>query len=179
MINNLFSLTSFPSDCVLNDLMISGCIERHSTILNISFLLAGPLSEIVIPSAADIPARKNALWEETCFELFLGLEGSEQYLEFNLSPARHWNVYHFNSYRNGMLEEPAFTLLPFSVVRQAEALELFLKLDLDNIFRADQPLKVGISAVIKSVNGKTTYWALTHSGPQPDFHRKDSFIMEL
>lgn len=142
-------------------------------------MLTGPLSELVIPSAANIPARINALWEETCFELFLGLQNSEQYREFNLSPAGHWNVYLFNAYRQGMSEEPSFSSLPFSVYKQPEALKLFLKFDLDKIIKADQLLKIGISAVIKFINGKTSYWALTHPGPQPDFHLKDSFIVEL
>ena len=175
----VFSLTPFPSDYVLYDLMISGGVERHSNMLNISFLLTGPLSELVIPSAVDIPARKNALWEETCFELFLGLQNSEQYREFNLSPAGHWNVYLFNAYRQCMCEEPSFTSLPFSVHKQPEALQLSLKFDLNKIIKVDELLKIGISAVIKFLNGRTSYWAMTHPGPRPDFHLKDSFIVEL
>ena len=101
MTGNLFSLAPFPSDSVRNNLIISGSVERLSNMLNVSFLLAGLLSEIVIPASADSPHRKNALWEETCFELFLGLQNSEEYREFNFSPAGHWNVYRFTAYRQG------------------------------------------------------------------------------
>ena len=38
---------------------------------------------------------------------------------------------------------------------------------------------VGIAAVIKLAGGGLTYWALTHPGPQADFHRRDSFLVEL
>lgn len=179
MNGKVFSLSPFPSDCVLHNFKISGKVERHSNMLNISLLLTGPLADLVIPSAADLPARKNALWEETCFELFLGTQNSEHYWEFNLSPAGHWNVYLFKTYRQGMCEEPSFTSLPFSIHKQPEALQLFLKFDLDKIIKADQLLKIGISAVIKLLNSRTSYWALTHPGPRPDFHLKDSFIVEL
>ena len=174
-----FSLKSFLSAGLLPYLKITGNIVRHSKILTLSYAFLGPLIEVVIPAPADIPARKIALWEETCFEFFLGAKNSEQYWEFNLSPAGHWNVYRFKSYRQGMQEEAAFTSLPFSVERQSDALRLSLKLDLGKIILTDQKLKVGISAVIKPVNGELTYWALTHKGPEADFHRRDSFILEL
>ena len=64
---------------------------------------------------ADMPARRDRLWEETCFEFFLAVKNSPRYWEFNLSPAGHWNVYRFADYRQGMQEEPAFASLPFSV----------------------------------------------------------------
>jgi hypothetical protein len=179
MTGDLFSLIPFPSDSVRHDLIISGSVERRSNILAISFVLAGPLSEIVIPSAAEIPCRKNALWEETCFELFLGRQNSEEYYEFNFSPAGHWNVYRFTAYRQGMTEEPSFASLPFRVHQYPDALQLSIEIALDKIIKADQLLKIGISAVIKSINGRTTYWALTHPGTRPDFHNKESFIIEL
>ena len=126
--------------------------------------------------------RKNGLWEETCFEFFLGVKGSERYWEFNLSPSGHWNVYRFKSYRQGMQEEPAFTSLPFSVQLYSNSLLLSLGLGLDKIIPQEQVsevLQVALSAVIKTRDGKTTYWALTHPGPQADFHRRDGFIIEL
>jgi hypothetical protein len=174
-----FSLKPFPSAGLLPHLKITGNIGRRSKILTISYALLGPLAELVIPAPVDMPARKNALWEETCLEFFLGVKNSDRYWEFNLLPAGHWNIYRFRSYRQGMQEEPAFTSLPFSVQRQPDALRLSMKLDLDKIILADQTLKVASSAVIKPINGKITYWALAHPGPQADFHRRDSFILEL
>lgn len=174
-----FSLKPFPLAGLLPDLKITGNINRRFNTLFISYALLGHLTELVIPAPVDMCVRKNALWEETCFEFFLALKNSDQYWEFNLSPAGHWNVYRFKSYRQGMQEERAFTSLPFSIQRQPNALQLSLKLVLDEIITADQALKVGISIVIKTINGRITYWALTHPGLQPDFHRSDSFIIEL
>jgi hypothetical protein len=174
-----FSLTPFLPAGLLSNLEIMGSISRSLNTFTITYALLGPLSDILIPAPAEIPARKNALWEETCFEFFLAPENSDRYWEFNLSPAGHWNVYRFTSYRQGMQEEPAFTSLPFSVYRQPDALRLSLKLDLASVIPENQRLQIAVSAVIKALNGKTTCWSLTHPGPQADFHRRDGFILEL
>ena len=78
-----------------------------------------------------------------------------------------------------MAEETALTSLPLSVRRGSDSLEVSLDLDVERFVAADQPLMVGITAVIKLAGGELTYWALTHPGPAADFHRRDSFVVEL
>ena len=167
-----------PSRPPLN-FKITGQIARRSNQLAIRYDLRGDLSELMIPAPADVAARRHGLWEETCFEFFLGVKDSPQYWEFNLSPAGHWNVYRFAGYRQGMAEETALTSLPVNVRRRPDSLRLDLELDVEKIVAADQPLEVGIAAVIKLAGHGVTYWALTHPGPQADFHRRDSFLVEL
>lgn len=177
-----FSLKPFLSAGLLPDLEITGSIERRSNTLSISYALSGPMDELILPAPADMRVRKKGLWEETCFELFLGVKGSERYWEFNLSSSGHWNVYRFRSYRQGMQEEPAFTSLPFSVQLNSNSLLLSLALEVDKVIppeEVSEVLQVGISTVIKTIDCKTTYWALVHPGPQPDFHSRDGFIVEL
>jgi hypothetical protein len=174
-----FSLLPFPEAGLVSGLKIAGEISRVSNRLAIHYELFGHLSEIVIPMPVDLPARKNALWEETCFEFFIAVKDSSQYWEFNLSPAGHWNVFRFAAYRKGMYEDAAIGSLPFSVQRQSGALSLSLEIDLDRVFRRDQSLEVGISAVIKQCDGMMNYWSLSHPDPQADFHRRDGFLIEL
>ena len=174
-----FSLQPFHPDGTLPDVKITGNISRYSDTIAIDYELLGPLSKLLIPSPADMPARKNSLWEETCFEFFLGVRDSDQYWEFNLSPAGHWNVYRFKAYRKEMQEERIIATLPYSIHTRSDALLINLELNLDRIVPAEQPLNAAISAVIKGIDGKVTYWALTHSRPEADFHRRDSFIIEL
>ncbi|MHC5731039.1 MAG: DOMON-like domain-containing protein, partial [Nostoc sp.] len=112
-------------------------------------------------------------------EFFIGSKDSLRYWEFNLSPAGHWNVYRFDGYREGMQEETAFTILPFSVQNQADGLALALDVDLGKIVSENQAIEVGITTVIKDKDGEVTYWALTHRGAEADFHLRDSFIVEL
>jgi hypothetical protein len=136
------------------------------------------LIECCLIALADRPARKHGLWEETCFEFFLGVKGYPRYWEFTLSPAGHWNVYGFAGYRQGMAEESAITSLPVSVRRRRDSLLVAVEPAVDGIVTADRPLSVGIAAVLQLAGGGLTYWALIHPGPQADFHRRDSFLVE-
>jgi hypothetical protein len=174
-----FSLQPFPIGGPPPLLQITGHVSRRGQTTTIHYELRDELAAVAMPLPADAPARRHGLWEETCFEFFLGTKNSPQYWEFNLSPAGPWNVYHFADYRQGMAEEVAFASLPFSVQRQPDSWLLTLEVDLTKIIPADQTLEIGISAVIKLREGEATYWALSHPGPQADFHRRDAFICQL
>jgi len=179
MKNLNFFIQPFPSDNPVPDLKITAGIGLHSNILAVSYTILGSLKQLLIPERAGMPLRKHKLWEETCFEFFLGLKNSDEYWEFNLSPAGHWNVYSFDSYRYNMQEETAFKSLPFEVLNKRESLQLAAELDLSRIVPADKALRIAVSAVIKSKDGKATYWALKHPGSRPDFHHQDSFIADF
>jgi len=173
-----FSLIPFPATSPLPGVKITGTVGRCDGVLYLGYDLLGLISSIAIPAPAATPARKDDLWKETCFELFLRLGKSDRYWEFNFSPAGHWNVYSFEAYRQGMQEEQAFASLPFSVQGHPDSLNLSVELGLERIILRDHALKAGISAVVRSAGGDCTHWALTHPGMQPDFHRKDGFIIE-
>ena len=100
---------------------LTASLARRADELAIRYELSGQLGQLVIPGPAGLPARRHGLWEETCFEFFLGVKDSPGYWEFNLSPAGHWNVYRFAGYRQGMAEETAFASLPFSVRRRPDS----------------------------------------------------------
>ncbi|WP_341525844.1 DOMON-like domain-containing protein [Nostoc sp. UHCC 0302] len=174
-----FSLEVFPSTKSLPNLKIASNIFRNANQLTISYTLAGDIQEVIIAPPADTSTRKHELWKDTCFEFFLGIKNSQQYWEFNLSPAGHWNIYRFDSYRQGMQEETAFIKLPFSVNNQSDCLTLALNVDLNKIVSADQPLEVAITTVIKYRDGEVSYWALTHKGAEADFHLRDSFTVRI
>lgn len=112
-------------------------------------------------------------------ELFLGVKGSDRYREFNLSPAGPWNVYRFDGYREGMREDPAITSLPFAVRIGAGGVELSLELDAGTFIPVAETIDAGVAAVVKTVEGDTTHWALVHPAPRPDFHRRENFVLEL
>ncbi|MEH2447506.1 MAG: DOMON-like domain-containing protein [Nostoc sp.] len=185
MNHQTFSLQPFPSTKSLPNLKIAGNIARNSNQLAICYMLEGNFKEIAlakptggIAPLSNTPSRKHELWKDTCFEFFVSIKDSLRYWEFNLSPAGYWNVYRFDAYRQGMQEETAFTILPFSVQNQADGLALTLDIDLGKIVSA-QAIEVGITTVIKYRNSEVTYWALTHPSAEADFHLRDSFIIEL
>ena len=186
MSEQTFSLQPFPSTKSLPNLKIAGNIARNGNQLAIRYILEDDLKEIAlakptggIAPPTNTPSRKHELWQDTCFEFFLGIKDFARYWEFNLSPTGHWNVYRFDGYRQGMQEETAFENLPFNVQNQTDSLILTLDVDLDKIISAEQAIEVGITTVIKDRNGEVTYWALTHQGAEADFHLRDSFILEM
>ena len=78
-----------------------------------------------------------------------------------------------------MRQEDAFASLPFETGMRGGLFSLSLELCLDKMIPTDQNADAGISAVIRSGSGGLTYWALTHPGTEPDFHRRDGFIIGL
>lgn len=179
MNDQTFKMQPFPSAKPIPDLKIAGNIARQGNQFTIQYALLGDVKEVAFAAASDTPARKHELWKDTCLEFFVGIKNSDQYWEFNLSPAGDWNVYRFNAYRQGMQEETAFTALPFSIQHLSDGLAIALDLDLDRIVPANQAIEVGITTVIKHRDGEVSYWALTHQGSEADFHRRDSFIIAL
>ncbi|BAY37347.1 hypothetical protein NIES2111_16840 [Nostoc sp. NIES-2111] len=178
MSQQTFSLQPFPS-AEVPPVQITGNISRDDNQLIINYQLIGNLQEIVIAKPSDTPTRQHELWQDTCFEFFLGIKNSQRYWEFNLSPAGHWNIYRFDSYRQGMQEETAFSVLPFRVENKSDSLVLALNLDLDKIISSAQLIDVAITTVIKQESGDINYLALVHKGKEADFHIRDSFILEL
>jgi hypothetical protein len=179
MNDQIFSLQPFGKDSMLSDLEVIGTIARKDPFLLIQYTLLGAIEQVAIPHSSKAPTRKTELWEHTCFEFFLSIKNSPSYWEFNLSPAGDWNIYRFDDYRQGMQEEPAYLALPFSTEIESDAFSLSLKVDLDEIIPMGRVLEVGISTVTQLKDDKITHWALTHPGTKADFHRRESFTIEL
>ena len=174
-----FFLKPFAGEGNPAGVTIGGSIARRADTLSVRYEMRGNLSRVSIPAPADSPRRKDRLWEGTCLELFLGTADSGRYWEFNLSPTGHWNVYRFTRYREGMREEPAYTTLPFAVRIGPGALELSMELDVGRIIPAGEAIEAGVAAVIKTIDGGRSHWALAHPASRPDFHRRDGFALTL
>ena len=184
-----FSLIPFDSGQAGGGLSLTGHIARQQDRLSIRYILQGPLSSLVLPQTCDQPTRRDGLWESTCFEFFLAVKGMTHYWEFNLSPAGHWNVYRLNGYRQALQPEASYPSLPFLVQRGPADLQLDLDCALPSGIAVTEELEVGICAVIAHraadsippgpLQDGLSYWALSHPGPEPDFHRRDGFCLIL
>lgn len=168
-----FALNNAP------ELEITGNISRKHNQLQIKYLLSGNFAAILIPPLSKTPTRQYDLWEHTCLEFFLGLQDSPKYWEFNLSPSGDWNVFHFANYRQNIAEELAFNSLAFNVWQQTDSCQLNLEVDLNQIIDPEENLEIGITAVIENQEHQLSYWALTHSTNEADFHQRDSFTINL
>ena len=174
-----FKLQPFPTDIIIPQIDISGQIDRVDNLLSIEYLVQGELDRVEVDPPTDSPTRKLELWTANCFEFFIGVAGLPNYWEVNLAPTGDWNVYALDDYRQGLRPEIAFGSLPFTIDRSANSLRLNLKFNLSKIIERNLKLEVAITAVIKSTQNEISYWALTHAGTEADFHRRDSFTIEL
>jgi len=173
-----FSLIPFPDPNIL-DIAITGKLLRQNNLLTIRYVLTGEVINIFLPLPLVNPTRKDDLWKATCFEFFLAIKDLPQYWECNISPSGDWNVYHMDSYRRiGFRAETAIKRLQFGTRRTENGLMLDAEIDLNPIIRIGQVLEVAVTAVIQTKGGNETYWALTHPAPEPDFHLRESFILQ-
>jgi hypothetical protein len=179
VLSKRFLLKPFPGGGNLPGVTIGGSIGRRADTLSVRCEVRGDLSKVSIPAVAETPRRQDRLWEETCFELFLGPADSEAYWELNLSPSGHWNAYRFTRYREGMREEPGIASLPFDLRRDPEALLLAAELGIGRIVPAGADLKAAVAVVIQAIDGGMSHWAQVHPASRPDFHRRDGFALIL
>ncbi|CAN5632429.1 hypothetical protein BH23CYA1_BH23CYA1_08550 [soil metagenome] len=178
-----FTLQPFSPTAQTTDLAISGSLVRSQSVLSIVYRFEGDFDKVVIPPVGQAGDRRDQLWQQTCFEFFLG-EGpnkaeTDPYWEFNLSPTGDWNVFSLAGYRQGLREERALGALPFTVRTAQTQLQLALTVDVGELVDPAQPLRLGVSAVVVLASGEEAFWAIAHPGPTPDFHHPESFALEL
>ena len=147
--------------------------------LALTYRLQGDPDRIAIPAPAPSEFA-DGLWQHTCFEAFIAVEGSPAYREFNFSPSGQWASYAFSDYRQS---DPSTAVLRphVSFSRFADRLQLDACLAWNALptIMPGQSLQLGFSAVIETTDGSRSYWALSHPGEQPDFHRRDAFTLTL
>lgn len=178
MITLSYRLEPFP-DGQTPGIAVAGRLARDRSTLLMEAKIEGEVDGILLESPAATPVRRHGLWEGTCLELFLAPAAAAGYWELNMSPAGHWNVYRFSAYRRGMAEEEGFGKIPFDFQRKTGSLELSMELDLSEILPEPVPLHAAVCAVVRHRSGTATYWAATHCADCPDFHRRESFVLEI
>jgi hypothetical protein len=120
------------------------------------------------------PERKSELWRSTCFEFFISRPDSSSYFEVNLSPWGAWDAYHFFDYRTPQPPERT-SLIQLQDLRWAQGKKLSAVLALDS------DLDVGLwdcslACVLELRDTQKKYFASKHTGVQPDFHLRNSFV---
>lgn len=137
------------------------------------YTLTGDLNALAIPEPLP-PGPADGLWQHTCFEAFVGTAGHAAYREFNFSPSGQWAAYRFSAERvrdpaaESSNHPPAITC-----ERMAHALDLQVWLPPALLPEPahDASLRIGLNAVIETLDGQLSYWALHHPrAERPDFH---------
>jgi len=151
----------------------------EADLLTLSYRLSGDLDALQLPES-KASVRTDGLWRRSCFEAFIGHGGAPDYWEYNFSPSGAWAAYHFSAYREGMapLLKGAAPMVTPRI--RTDAIEVSVRLDLSWLARAGAVgLRLGLAAVVEDKARVLSYWALKHPAEKPDFHHRDSFVVEL
>ena len=127
--------------------------------------------------STGLGSRRDQLWEHTCFEAFLALPGQQAYWELNVSPSGDWNLFRFSGYRQGGEPEPNAVAPSVSLQRMPRGLRCTIELDPSGFWPPSRVPEVALTTVVEQRDGSLSYWALSHSGEQADFHDRRSFLI--
>ncbi|SPL70395.1 DOMON-like domain-containing protein [Acinetobacter stercoris] len=162
------------------DISLVGAIEQvNPNTLNVGYWLRDPNQLLLYPEAVAAHPRKDFLWQETCFEIFIGVQGEDYYREINLSPSEAWQAYQFEEYRypEDMPPKPAYDIELNQLKRTHYGLNV--SLDLTDFMVKHKlnwsDLFIGLSAVLVTHKGEH-YYAMQHSSPLADFHNKRDWL---
>jgi hypothetical protein len=147
--------------------------------LRMTFRLDGDIPRVRVP-LPGVPRIATQLWQHTCFEAFIAVDGQVAYHEFNFAPSGEWAAYGFRGYRNGgpLADE---TMRPHIAVRSTGSrleLDALVRLDALSAIHPNASIRIGLSAVIEACDG-LSYWSIHHPADKPDFHNPDGFALLL
>ena len=178
--SHLLGLQPFPNrPAPAGIAVVAGAESLPGGGLRLGFVLhgaAGDLERILIPESSS-PIRVDGLWQHTCCEVFVGVPGETAYREFNFSPSGAWAAYAFADYRKAA-PLPLGPVPPIAFVAEAGTLTLATTLAPGWLPKA-RHLCIGLTAVVETIDGERSYWAMAHPAVQPDFHHRDGFVLPL
>jgi len=167
-----------PDDDVRN--IEVGVKRSPDGVLALTYVLDGDLTRIRVP-APTAPHIAHRLWEHTCFEAFVAVDGAPAYQEFNFSPSGEWASYGFRAYREVESVGDEALAPAIRVRRTADRLELHAHIPLQALSPSHPyvTLRIGLAAVIETNDAALAYWSLHHPPGQPDFHHADTRTLRL
>lgn len=163
-----------------DEITVFSAIEAiNATQIQVAFWLTDPYQQVIYPAVAPSIQRQDFLWEQTCFELFMGLKQSDEYREIHCSPAQSWQAYAFEEYRYPEQMPPVqaddIELLFLQRTKYGVNASIDVKKWLNTQQKTLMDVYVGMTAVIQT-NEKVHYFAMQHSGQHADFHNKRDWL---
>jgi len=161
------SLSRHPeSRCVAAARVEVELLRQGAGTLLLSYVVYGNVGELRLPPITA-PARRPDLWQQTCFEAFVGTAAGAAYYEFNFAPSTQWAAYRFSSYRTGM--SVATEITPPDIEVHSAPGRYTLQAALNPHELADLPRDVGWRL------GLAANWAPVEHPPQPPGGRSKVF----
>lgn len=167
-----YDLVQHEADGIQLELDFRIRLEHTPNTLQLNYQILGNLENLILPKTNTQIKRADNLWQNTCFEAFFKLKDSPNYIEFNLSPFSAYNVYFFDSYRQGM-QEIDIANIKLTSSSSTNNYNFTAKIELADNYSFEA---LSITTILKLQSDKISHWAIKHTGSKPDFHLPDSFI---
>lgn len=175
---NSYSLTPFSAHPTSYAVEVSAA--RQKNVLSLIFTVTDPQHQIIWPHAEPTAThhRQDYLWENTCFEAFIGIKNRSEYFELNLSTQLAWNLYRFTDYRTPNTMPPIAVTEPALLRFEVKDHTLLAEIDLTALKLTNQEIQLGLTAVIKT-HDSTEYLSLNHPKSEADFHDARGWTIQL
>jgi hypothetical protein len=148
-------------------------------VLQLRYRVDGDIGRLALPTT-DFARRSDGLWQHTCFEAFLRPDASESYHEFNFAPSGDWAAYRFSTRRSDRsLPELPAPLVRFHSARELCDLSADIHISALPELATARVIDAGMAAVVESLEGGLTWWALSHGAEKPDFHDPATFLLQV
>lgn len=148
--------------------------------IDVRYTLTGPIEQVLLAKPTERPSRKDELWLETCFELFLRQKDTvAPYLEFNFSPSGDFAIYLFSGYREGVTRPVTPWIPAICAQMDGHCLTLSTQIPITairSLLGANDGLEAGLCSVLKAHDGSFAFFAAHHPAEKPDFHHPQSFL---
>lgn len=172
-----YSLEAFEK--VENIALVAAVEDISATRINIAFWVTDPYQQIIYPESLAQAERRDYLWEQTCFEIFLGIQQQDAYREVNLATSGAWQIYQFEEYRYPDTMPPAYAQDVEIVQFQRTKYGLNVVLDLKHWLLVNKvklnEVYLGLTAVIQT-KSQNYHFAMQHSTQNADFHNKRDWL---
>ncbi len=151
---------------------LSSLTDQQS--IDVFFAYSDPILRLSYPTLQEqylstLPVREDYLWEQQeCYELFIAQtnDSTQEYFEFNFTPDKKWNCFHFTAYRQNKQELYENCIISINQSNQRLDIEL----------QWEHPINFIQLAAIRRSDKKCQYFALQHTKGKADFHCRDKFI---
>lgn len=145
--------------------------------LQVGYAVHGLNIDLRIPTP-HAPAPADALWQTTCFELFIGTVGQTGYREFNFATSGQWASYDFTDTRQ-RAPQPFDCPPPLLACDRSEDLLVLTATLPQQALPKGNTLHLAIATILEAAGGHHGYWALAHPPGKPDFHTHAGFVLSL
>ena len=169
------------ADLINPNFTVSADLRWRGNILAADYILKGPWQNVRhLKTCGLVHKRAHHLWKTTCFEWFLKPISSESYWEANFSSDGNWNLYYLEGYRKNLIEENRVASVQIQCKIVDDQWRMSTEVDLTSLALAPGTRFLShLSAVIETADDQKSYWSLTHSQQQPDFHHPHHFSLEI